>query len=107
VGEGVGGGIGGGVYTVGGGVLAPHPIYDPDPEYSDEARKARYQGSVVLQAVIGADGRPRGLQVLRSLGMGLDQKALDAVSKWRFTPATKDGRPVAVLVSIEVAFRLY
>ena len=107
VGEGVGGGIGGGAYTVGGGVSAPHPIYDPDPEYSDEARKAKYQGNVVLRAVIAADGRPRSLQVVRSLGMGLDQKALDAVSKWRFSPAVKDGRPVAVQVDIEVAFRLY
>jgi periplasmic protein TonB len=107
VGEGFGGGIGGGIYTVGGGVSAPHPIYDPDPEYSDEARKAKYQGNVVLRAVIAADGRPRGLQVVRSLGMGLDQKALDAVSKWRFSPAVKDGRPVAVQVDIEVAFRLY
>lgn len=102
-----GGGIGGGIYNVGGGVSAPRPIYDPDPEYSDEARKAKYQGSVVLQAVISPDGHPRNLRVVRSLGLGLDDKALEAVSKWKFEPALKDGRPVAVMVQIEVAFRLY
>jgi TonB family protein len=107
IGEGRGGGIGGGVYHVGGGVSAPRPIYDPDPEYSDQARKAKFQGSVVLVAVIGPDGRPRDLRVTRSLGMGLDQKALDAVWTWRFTPAMKDNRPVSVQVSIEVVFHLY
>jgi TonB family protein len=107
IGEGYGGGIGGGVFRVGGGVSAPRPLYDPDPEYSDEARKAKFQGTVMLSAIIGPDGRPRDLRVLRSVGMGLDQKALDAVGKWRFAPGTKDNHPVSVLVSIEVAFRLY
>lgn len=107
VGAGSGGGIGGGVFRVGGGVSAPHAIYDPDPEYSEQARKAKYQGSVLLSAVVDADGRPRDLRVARSLGMGLDEKATEAVSKWRFTPAVKDGRPVAVQISIEVVFRLY
>jgi protein TonB len=92
---------------VGAGVALPRPVYDPDPEYSDKARKAKYQGNVGLQVMIGADGRPRSLLVVRSLGMGLDQKALDAVAKWRFSPAMKDGRAGAVLVDIEVAFRLY
>jgi TonB family protein len=107
LGEGIGGGIGGGVYRVGGGVSAPRPIYDPDPEYSEEARKAKFQGIVLITAIIGPDGRPRDLRISRSLGMGLDQKALDAVWKWRFTPAMKDNHPVSVQVSIEVAFRLY
>jgi protein TonB len=107
VGEGWGGGIGGGVYHVGGGVSAPRAIYDPEPEYSEEARKAKYQGSVVLSAIISPDGRPRNLHVERSLGMGLDEKALEAVTKWRFAPSRKDGHPVAVQVSIEVAFHLY
>jgi TonB family protein len=107
IGEGRGGGIGGGVYHVGGGVSAPRPIYDPDPEYSDEAIKAKYQGSVVLIAIIDPDGRPRDLRVSRSLGMGLDQKALDAVWKWRFTPAMKDNRPVSVQVCIEVVFHMF
>jgi periplasmic protein TonB len=107
VGEGIGGGIGGGIFHVGGGVSAPRPIYDPDPEYSEEARRAKYQGNVMLWAVIGPDGRPRDLRIARSLGMGLDQKAIDAVAKWRFAPAMKDGQPVAVQVNIEVSFRLY
>jgi len=61
----------------------------------------------LLSAVIGPDGKPRELHVLRSLGMGLDEKALNAVWKWRFSPAMRNDRPVSVLVSIEVAFRLY
>ncbi|HEU5403521.1 MAG TPA: energy transducer TonB [Terriglobales bacterium] len=107
VGPGFGGGIGGGAYRIGGGVSAPVPIYDPDPEYSDEARKAKYQGTVVLWVVIGPDGRPRDMRVERSLGMGLDEKAMDAVKKWRFRPAMKDNQPVPVQVNIEVSFRLY
>jgi TonB family protein len=107
VGEGSGGGIGGGIYRVGGGISAPRPIYDPEPEYSQEARKAKFQGIVTLAAIIGADGRPRDLRVVRSLGMGLDEKAMEAVRKWRFTPGMKDDHPVAVMINIEVAFRLY
>jgi len=107
VGEGRGGGIGGGVFRVGGGVSAPRAIYAPDPEFSEEARKAKYQGSVVLSAIIGPDGRPRNLRVVRSLGMGLDEKATEAVARWSFEPARKGSQPVAVEVNIEVAFRLY
>ena len=107
VGEGRGGGIGGGLFRVGGGVSAPRALYDPDPEYSEQARKAKYQGSVLLSTVIDAEGHPRDLRIARSLGMGLDKKATEAVSKWRFSPALKDGRPVAVQISIEVVFRLY
>ncbi len=107
IGDGYGGGIGGGIYRVGGGVSAPRPIYDPDPEYSEEARKAKFQGTVLLSAVIGPDGRPKDLRIMRSVGMGLDQKALDAVWKWRFAPGMRNNQPVSVLVSIEVSFRLY
>lgn len=107
VGPGYGGGIGGGVYRVGGGVSAPRAIYAPDPEYSEEARKAKYQGTIVLWTVIGPDGRVHDTRVQRSLGMGLDQKAIEAVRKWRFEPAMKDGHPVAVQVNVEVNFRLY
>lgn len=107
VGPGYGGGIGGGPFRVGGGVSAPRTIYDPDPDYSDEARKARYQGSVLLWVVIGADGIPRDIKVARSLGMGLDEKAVEAVRKWKFEPGKKDGHPVAVQVIIDVNFRLY
>lgn len=107
VGPGIGGGYGGGVYRVGGGVSAPRAIYAPDPQYSDAARKARFQGTVVLWTIVGPDGRARDLRVSRSLGMGLDEKAIEAVRQWKFTPALKDGRPVAVQINIEVNFRLY
>jgi len=107
VGPGSGGGIGGDLYHVGGGVSSPHAIYEPEPEYSEEARKAKYQGVVVLQLIIGADGRPRDIRVARALGMGLDQKAIEAVRQWRFEPAFLGSQPVAVVVNIEVNFRLY
>jgi periplasmic protein TonB len=106
-GPGHGGGTGGGVFRVGGGVSAPRPIYDPDPEYSEEARQAKFQGTVLLWVVVGPDGRPRDIRVQRSLGMGLDEKAIEAVRQWRFEPSMKDGHPVAVQVNIEVSFRLY
>jgi TonB family protein len=82
-------------------------VYAPDPDYSDAARKAKYQGSVMLWLVVGADGRPHNLRVARSLGMGLDEKALAAVREWRFQPATLDRQPVAVEINVEVSFRLY
>lgn len=107
VGPGTAGGIGGGPYRVGLGVSAPRAIYDPEPEYSDEARRAKYQGVVVLRVVVGSDGRPENIRVAQTLGMGLDQKAIDAVRQWRFEPGRKDGQPVAVLVDIQVNFRLY
>jgi TonB family protein len=106
-GLGVGGGMGGGVFKVGNGVTAPRVLYNPDPEYSDEARKAKHQGTVSMLAIIGPDGRPRNLKVERSLGMGLDEKAIEAVRKWRFEPATKDGHPVAVMINVQVDFHLF
>jgi len=107
VGPGHGGGIGGGAFRVGGGVSAPRAIYAPDPEYSEEARKAKYQGTCVLWLVVGPDGRPRELKIARSLGLGLDEKAIEAVKTWKFEPAMKDGKPVAVQINVEVSFRLY
>ena len=107
VGPGYGGGIGGGVYKVGGGVSAPRAIYQPDPEYSEEARKAKYQGTVVLWMIVDRDGRPRDIKVARSVGMGLDEKAIEAVRTWKFDPARKNGQPVAVQINVEVSFRLY
>ncbi len=100
-------GTGGGVFRVGGGVSAPVPIYKPEPEYSEEARKTKHQGTVMLSVIIGTDGRPREMRVVRALGMGLDEKALEAVKQWRFEPAKKDGVPVAVIVNVEVGFNLY
>ncbi len=107
VGPGHGGGIGGGVFRVGGGVSAPRALDTPDPEYSEEARKAKYQGTCVLWLIVGPDGKPRDVKVARALGMGLDQKAIEAVRNWKFQPAMKDGKPVAVQINVEVNFRLY
>jgi TonB family protein len=107
VGPGWGGGIGGGPFRVGGGVSAPRALFAPDPEYSEEARKAKYQGTVLLWVVVGPDGRPQSIRVQRSLGMGLDEKALEAVRQWRFEPAHKDGNAVPVQINVEVNFRLY
>ena len=86
VGPGHGGGIGGGAFRVGGGVSAPKAIYAPDPEYSEEARKAKYQGTCVLWLVVGPDGKPRDIKVSRTLGLGLDEKAIEAVKQWKFDP---------------------
>ena len=107
VGEGRGGGIGGGVFRVGGGVLAPRPLATPDPQYTDQARKAKLEGTCILAMIVGPDGKPHDIRVQRGIGMGLDQKAIEAVQQWRFDPATKDGQPVAVQISVEVSFKLY
>ena len=106
MGPGSGGGFGGGVYRIGGGVSAPSVLSKVEPEYSEEARKAKWQGTVVLQLVVDDQGRPQNLKVLRSLGLGLDQKAIEAVEKWRFKPGMKDGKAVPVMATIEVNFRL-
>ncbi len=105
-GPGEGGGVGGGAFRIGGGVSAPVPIMKVEPEYSEEARKAKYQGTVLLAIVVDEDGRTRNIRVVRSLGMGLDEKAIEAVSKWRFRPGYKDGKPVPVQANVEVNFRL-
>lgn len=105
-GPGEGGGVGGGVFRVGGGVTAPALLYKVEPEYSEEARKAKYQGTVVLYVEVDAVGRPRNMRVVRSLGLGLDEKAMEAVQKWRFKPGYKDGKAVTVAATIEVNFRL-
>ena len=106
VGNGSGGGSGGGVYRPGGGVTNPKPIYRPEPQYSEEARKAKWQGSVLLSLVVDENGKPVQIKVIRPLGLGLDEKAIEAVSQWKFEPGKKDGKPVAVAAQIEVTFRL-
>jgi TonB family protein len=82
-------------------------IYKVDPEFSDEARRSKYQGTVLLRVIIGVDGKPHDISVVRSLGMGLDEKAVEAARLWRFEPALRDGRPVPVEVNMEVGFHLY
>lgn len=106
-GNGKDGGCCEGPYAVGNGVSMPRAIYSPEPEFSEEARRVKRQGEVTLLTTIGADGLPRNLTVVRSLGMGLDEKALETVRTWRFDPARKDGRPVAVQMNIIVNFHLY
>jgi TonB family protein len=105
-GNGSGGGMGGGLYKIGGGVSAPIVLSKVEPEYSEEARKAKYQGTVVLMIVVDAHGMPRDIRVVKPLGLGLDEKAIEAVQKWRFRPAMKDGRAVNVEATVEVNFRL-
>jgi periplasmic protein TonB len=106
-GPGEGGGTGGGIFHVGGGVSPPRQIYAPEPEFSEEARKAKYQGVCTLGLIVGTDGRPSNIRVLSSLGMGLDEKAIEAVKNWKFEPAMKDGHPVRVEIAVEVDFHLY
>ena len=108
LGPGSGGGTGGGAYHPGtNGVGYPSCVYCPDPKYSEEARKAKYQGTVVLQAVITPDGRATEIQVVKGPGLGLEEKAVEAVKQWRFKPANgPGGKPVPVIVPIEVTFRL-
>ncbi|HEX3820696.1 MAG TPA: TonB family protein [Candidatus Sulfotelmatobacter sp.] len=107
VGEGSGGGIGGGVFKVGAGISAPEAISTPDPQYTEEARTAKTQGTCVLLLIVDQQGLPRDIHVTRSLGHGLDAKAIEAVKQWRFRPALKDGHPVNVQISVEVGFRLF
>ena len=106
VGPGSGGGFGGGVFRVGGGVTAPSLLYKVEPEYSEEARKAKYQGTVVLYVEVDPSGKAVNPRIVRSLGLGLDEKAIEAVKKWKFKPGYKDGKPVTVAATIEVNFRL-
>ncbi|MGD1069317.1 MAG: energy transducer TonB [Bryobacteraceae bacterium] len=105
-GPGSGGGVGGGVFRVGGGVSAPAVLYKVDPEYSEEARKAKYSGTVLLSVIVDTEGHARDIHVLKSLGMGLDEKAMEAVQKWKFKPGMKGGQAVNVRAQIEVNFRL-
>ena len=107
VGPGIGGGMGGGYFRPGRGVTAPRVIYQTDPEFSEEARKAKYQGTCVLGLIVDASGRPTNIRVINALGMGLDEKAIESVRNWKFEPGQKDGHPVAVEIAVEVDFHLY
>jgi periplasmic protein TonB len=97
-----------GLYAAGKmGVTMPQAIYSPEPNFSDEARKARMQGVVTLLVVVGKDGRTYDIRVAQSLGMGLDEQAIAAVGSWRFRPATLNGQPVATQIAVQVDFHLY
>jgi len=96
-----------GPYVVGSGVVPPSPLVQPLPRYTDEARKARISGIVVLQCIVRKDGTPDSFKVIRSLGYGLDESAVYTIAtKWRFKPGTKNGIPVDVMAVVEVQFRL-
>jgi len=104
--SGGGAGIGGGAFRVGGGVSAPALISKTEPEYTEEARAAKYQGTVLLYIEVGPDGKAHNIKVVRGLGLGLDEKAIEAVAKWKFKPGEKEGQPVPIQATIEVNFRL-
>jgi TonB family protein len=107
LGPGEGGGLGGGLFSVGGGVSAPIPIYSPDPPYSEEARKAKFSGTVVVQIIVDTVGNVRDVKVVKPLGLGLDEKAVETIRTWRFKPAIRNNAPVNVRMLVEVSFRLF
>ncbi len=107
IGPGSGGNIGGGLRQIGGGVSAPIPIYEPEPEFSEEARKAKVAGNVLVTCVVGVNGLTQRVRVIRGIGMGLDEKAIEAVKQYRFKPAMEGGKPVPVQVNIDVNFQIF
>ena len=94
------------VYRIGGDILPPRVVSKTDPNYTQEAKDARIQGTVVLSLVVNEDGKAEDIEVVRGIDPGLDLNAVDALGKWQFDPATKDGKPVAVQATIEVNFKL-
>jgi TonB family protein len=94
------------IYKVGGGVKAPSLVSKVEPEYSEEARSAKYSGTVLLKVVVDVDGLAKNIEVVNSLGMGLDEQAVLAIQRWKFKPGEKDGVPVPVMAQIEVNFKL-
>lgn len=106
-GPGANGGYGGGVMNVGGGVSAPEVIHSVDPQFTTQARAAELQGTVAIQLIVDGQGYPQDVHVVRHLGMGLDEKAIEAVRQYRFRPAMYQGHAVAVQMIIEVAFHLH
>ena len=106
VGPGEDGGNGGKTFRIGGAVSRPVLLTQIIPEYSEEARKARFQGRVVLDTIIREDGSVQIIRVARGIGFGLDEKAIAAVLQWRFQPARMNGKPVPVVLNVEVDFNL-
>lgn len=108
LGDGYGGGTGGGAYRPGNGVISPEILHEEKPQYTSEAMRAKVQGIVEVEAIVMPDGTVGQVQIVRSLDdrWGLDQKAVEAVKRWRFRPGTRMGKPVPVLVNIELTFTL-
>lgn len=112
------------IFQVGKDVTPPHAVYSPipqydeqtgrevygshspNPQYDEQAGRIIYQATCTLSTIVGPDGVPRNIHVVKSIGMGLDEKAIETVKNWKFAPATKDGKPVAVAISVEVTFHL-
>jgi periplasmic protein TonB len=107
LGPGSGGNTGGGVRRIGGGVSAPVLVFQVDPEFSEEARKAKVAGIVVVNLQVGPDGLPRNVRVVQGIGMGLNEKAIEAVRQYKFKPAMENGKPVTVEMNIEVNFQIF
>lgn len=106
-GPGSGGGYGGGVMSVGGGVSAPQVLHSVEPQFTEEARQSNFQGNVAIQLIVDSQGNPQNIHVIRHAGMGLDEKAIEAVRQYRFRPAMYQGHPVAVQIIIDVDFHLH
>ena len=107
IGPGTGGNIGGGIYHVGGSVHAPVLTFSIEPEFSEEARKAKFSGSVDVYLIVDEQGNPTHVHVARDVGMGLGDKAVEAVRQYKFKPAMKDGKPVKVDMYVEVDFHIF
>jgi protein TonB len=107
IGPGSGGNTGGGAMHIGGAVLAPKLVYSVDPEFSEEARKAKFSGNVEVYLWVDENGSPSHVRVVRGVGMGLDEKAVEAVRQYKFKPATKNGKPVTVDMYVDVNFQIF
>jgi TonB family protein len=107
VGPGSGGGYGGGLMSVGGGVSAPVVIHSVQPEFTDDARRANYQGSVSIKLIVDSQGNPQDVRLASHLGMGLEEKAIEAVRQYKFKPAMYQGHAVSVQIVIDVDFHLH
>jgi TonB family protein len=106
-GPGSGGGYGGGLMSVGGGVSAPQVIHSVEPEFTDDARRANYQGSVSIKLIVDSQGNPQDVRLVSHLGMGLDEKAIEAVRQYKFRAAMYQGHPVSVQIVVDVDFHLH
>jgi TonB family protein len=106
-GPGSGGGYGGGLMSVGGGVAAPEVLHSVEPEFTEDARRANFQGSVSIKLIVDSEGNPQDVQLVHHLGMGLDEKAVEAVRQYKFKPAMYQGHPVSVQIVIDMDFRLH
>jgi len=107
LGPGSGGNTGGGPRRIGGGVSAPILTYSVEPEFSEEARKAKVAGNVLVNLWVDTNGNPTHVRVIRGVGMGLDEKAVEAVRQYKFKPAMENGKPVLVELNVEVNFQIF